>query len=208
MPLIRKNPGEGPSAPQKADAAAQLTTGSEDERWTAARHLAGAPDNAPLLGAALAREQSARVREALFTALAHIGTDDAVKIVLPHIENPEAAVRTQALDALCAMPNVVLPHLPALLSKDDPDIRLLACEIARHLPASTATEILCRLLEREADANVCAAAVEVLAEAGQPQALPVLAACARRFADVDFLVFAIDIAADRVRGGAPDAKPA
>jgi hypothetical protein len=50
--------------------------------------------------------------------------------------------------------------------------------------------------------------VEVLAEAGQPEALPVLAACARRFADVEFLVFAIDIAADRVRGGAPDAKPA
>jgi hypothetical protein len=47
-----------------------------------------------------------------------------------------------------------------------------------------------------------------LAEAGQPSALPVLAACARRFEGVDFLVFAIDLAANRIRGGAPDAKPA
>ena len=50
--------------------------------------------------------------------------------------------------------------------------------------------------------------VEVLAEAGQPSALPVLADCARRFEGVDFLVFAIDLAANRIRGGAPDAKPA
>jgi HEAT repeat protein len=208
MPLIRKGPGKDPSSQPKTDATTMLATGNEDERWKAARQLALAPENAPLLGEALAREQSARVREALFTALAYIGTEDAAKIVLPYLQQADAAVRTQSLDALCAMPHAVLPYIPALLSSGDPDIRLLACEIVRHMPAATATEILSQLLEGEADANVCAAAVEVLAEAGQPAALPVLAACARRFASVDFLVFAIDTAANRIRGGAPDANPA
>jgi len=208
MPLIRKGPDKDASPQPKPEAAAMLATGNEDERWAAARQLALAPKNAPLLGEALAREKSARVREALFTALAQIGTEDAAKFVLPYLQQADAAIRTQSLDALCAMPQAVLPHLPSLLSSSDRDIRLLACEIVRHLPAATATEILSRLLEGEADANVCAAAVEVLAEAGQPDALPVLAACARRFAGVDFLVFAIDLAANRIRGGAPDARPA
>jgi HEAT repeat protein len=208
MPLIRKGPDKDPSSQPKPDAAVLLATGNEDERWAAARQLALAPKNAPLLGEALAREKSARVREALFTALAQIGTDETAQIVLPYLQQADAAIRTQSLDALCAMPQAVLPHLPALFTSTDRDVRLLACEIVRHLPAPTATEILCQLLDGEADVNVCAAAVEVLAEAGQPAALPVLAACARRFAGVDFLVFAIDIAANRIRGGAPDARPA
>jgi HEAT repeat protein len=208
MPLIRNNPGKDPSALQKADAARMLASGSADERWAAARHLAAAPGNTGLLGDALAREQDTRVREALFTALAHIGSDEAAQIVLPYIQTPDAAIRTQSIDALCAMPNAVQPHMNTLLSSADPDVRLLGCEIVRRLAAPVATDLLCRLLEHEADANVCAAAVEVLAEVGQPAALPVLARCAERFSGVDFLTFAIEIAATRVRSGEPGAKPA
>ena len=207
MPLIRKNSGEGTSPPpENPDAAKGLVSGSADERWAAARRLATAPENAALLGEALAREQDKRVREAIFTGLAHIGTAQAAEIVLPYLRDRDAAVRTEALDALCAMPNAALPHLAALLSDADPDIRLLACEVARHVPAPTA--LLCRLLENETEANVCAAAVEVLAEVGEPSALPVLAACAERFSGVSFLAFAIQIAATRIGGGAPGAMPA
>jgi len=185
-----------------------LASPSPDERWAAARRLAGAPEHAALLGAALAREKDQRVREAIFTALAHIGTPETVEIVLPYIRNPDAALRTEALDALCAMPNAVLPQMPALLSDADSDIRLLTCEIARQLPGGAATALLCDLLENEKEANVCAAAVEVLAEVGEPAALPVLARCAERFADISFLAFAIQIAAARIGRGAPDAERA
>jgi len=106
------------------------------------------------------------------------------------------------------MPNAALPHLPALLSDPDSDIRLLSCEIVRQLPTRTATELLCRLLENEMQANVCAAAVEVLSEVGETSALPVLAKCAERFSDVSFLAFAIQIATTRIGNGAVSAKPA
>lgn len=185
-----------------------LESASPDERWMATRRLAASPANAGRLGERLAREQDKRVREAIFTALAHIGTEEAAGIAISSIRNEDAAVRTEALDALCAMPNAALPHLPALLSDPDSDIRLLSCEIVRQLPTRTATELLCRLLENEMQANVCAAAVEVLSEVGETSALPVLAKCAERFSDVSFLAFAIQIATTRIGNGAVSAKPA
>ena len=45
-------------------------------------------------------------------------------------------------------------------------LRLLACELTRNLPSGEAARLLCGLLEHEAEPNVCAAAVEVLAEVG------------------------------------------
>jgi hypothetical protein len=47
--------------------------------------------------------------------------------------------------------------------------------------------------------NVCAAAVEVLAEVGESSVLPVLERCAKRFGDTPFLKFSIQMAIDRVR---------
>ncbi|MFZ3326051.1 MAG: hypothetical protein WA231_09235 [Methylocella sp.] len=52
-------------------------------------------------------------------------------------------------------------------------------------------------------ANVCAAAVDVLAEIGDVQALPTLWRCAARFPNDPFLAFAIKVAADRLRANAP-----
>ena len=76
------------------------------------------------------------------------------------------------------MPQACRPHLPALLADSDADVRLLSCELARGLPDDEANRLLCDLLERETEKNVCAAAVEVLAEIGRPEALPALARCA------------------------------
>jgi hypothetical protein len=58
--------------------------------------------------------------------------------------------------------------------------------------------MLCALLENETEKNVCAAAVEVLAEVGNAEALGSLARCAERFADDPFLVFSIKMAIDRI----------
>jgi HEAT repeat protein len=208
MPLIRKTSGEGTVPPQNPDLGAMLDSTSPDERWAAVRRLAASPANTTRLGERLAHEQDKRVREAIFTALAQIGTEEAAGIVAPHLRDEDAAVRTEAIDALCAMPNAALPHLPALLSDTDSDIRLLVCEIVRRLPAPTATELLCRLLDNETQANVCAAAVEVLTEVGEPSALPVLAKCATRFSEVPFLAFAIQIAATRIDSGVRGANAA
>jgi HEAT repeat protein len=134
----------------------------------------------------------------MFTSLARIGTRDSVAAMLPMLRSDDAAMRTGALDALRS--SVIATHelLPQLLNDPDVDVRILSCELARSLPNEEASRSLCALLAREAELNVCAAAVEVLAEVGNDSALPTLARCAQRFAQVPFLSFAIKLATDRI----------
>ena len=200
MPLIRKNSEQTlPLALSCGEnALATLTQGSIEERWAAARIAATLPGGPEALGRALATELNPRVREAILTSLARLGNDESVEAVLPHLRSDDASVRTGALDALRAMGERVRPHLPGLLKDRDPDVRVLACDLARSLPGSEATPLLCAVLASEAEANVCAAAVDVLAESGGPEALPALERCAERFPGDSFLGFAIKVATGRI----------
>jgi HEAT repeat protein len=202
MPLVRKGPTGPAEPPRGADPLTALTQGTADERRLAARTLATQPDSAPALGAALASEADPRVREAILTGLTRIASPEAVAAVLPHLRAQDSRLRIEALDALRAMPEAVRPHLATLLADPDPDVRLLSCEIARGLSLQQATPLLCDLLDRETEPNVCAAAVEVLAEVGAASALPALTRCAERFAHDPFLTFAIRAARARI-GAAP-----
>lgn len=207
MPLIRKPASNKPAPePTPAEVLAALRDGSQQERWAAARAAAQVPGGADALVAALPIEQDVRVREAMFTSLARIGTAQSVSGVIPLLRSDDASLRTGALDALRAMPAAaVRESLPQLLRDADSDVRLLSCEIARRLPAADATALLCELLEDEYEANVCAAAVDVLAEVGDIAALPVLERCAVRFAQTPFLPFAIRTARDRILAHSRDA---
>lgn len=197
MPLIRK---DAPSArPTKLnDALKALVAGSADERWAAARALGDVPGGAEALGQALWSEVDPRVREAAFTALARAGTPASVDAIIPHLRSDDAQRRTAALDALKAMPTVAGGGLVALLNDPDPDVRLLSCEIARSAFSDQAADLLSELLDRDADANVCAAAVEVLGEVGGASAIPSLSRCAARFPHDPFLGFAIKVAIERL----------
>ena len=199
MPLIRKpsSSTETP-APDLKRISEMLVDGSDDERWTAARNSSLLPDALRLLTMALAKERVPQVREALFTALAKIGSSESAAVAISHLRSDDAAQRTAALDALRAMPEAAADRLPGLLNDADADVRLLACEIARALPAEDASQILEELIERELNTNVCAAAIEVLAETGNSASLPVLTRCASRFPKEPFLAFAIKTACDRI----------
>lgn len=199
MPLVRKpsSPAEIP-APDVRKSSKLLAGGSDDERWDAARSATLLPDALAVLTDALARERVPRVREAIFTALAKIGSSESAALALPYLRSDDASQRTAALDALRAMPAAAAEHLPRLLEDPEADVRLLACEIARWLPADHASRMLGELIERELNTNVCAAAVEVLAEAGNAASLPVLAQCAARFPEDPFLIFAVKVARDRI----------
>lgn len=201
MPLIRKDHGAGPpDGAQAKDPLAGLASASTEERWAAARQAATLDGGLAALNAALARETDPRVREAMFTGLARIGTPDSVEAVEPFLRSDDALVRTQALDALCAMPEAIGARLAMLLDDSDPDVRVLACEIVRGVRGPDAVRLLTELLERDPEPNVCGSAVEVLAEIGDPAVIPVLQRCADRFASEPFLRFAISAAADRIAG--------
>lgn len=203
MPLIRKELGV--NAAIAVDGAGRLQSGDRDERWSAARALADSPEGGVALAAALATETDAHVREAILTGLIRHPGDASVTAILPLVRSDDARLRTGALDALRAMPAALASRLPELLSDLDADVRLLVCDLARVLPPAEANRLLCDLLDREIEANVCAAAVDALAEVGGLDARPALERCAARFPDQPFLRFAVKAALDRI--GASPPKP-
>ncbi len=155
-------------------------------------------DGTRTLGAALKTETDPRVREAIFTSLVRHGNRESVDAVVPCLGVDDANLRMGALDALRAMIGVARGVLPDLLRDPDADIRVISCDLARELPSSEATSLLCDLLAHEPEPNVCAAAVDVLADIGDAEALPVLERCARRFGDATFLTFAVNAAMERI----------
>jgi HEAT repeat protein len=200
MPLVRTPAGaSAPAPPGGNPSPTALASGTDDERWAAARAAADFPDQARALGEAAVREQDPRVREAIFTSLVRIATPGSVEALLPLLRSDDASLRTGALDALLSLKGLAWPYVPGLLRDRDSDVRLLACELARGMPGDDATRVLCDLLEDEVAPNVCASAVEVLGQVGGPAALPTLARCAERFRGTAFLEFAIRITADRIR---------
>jgi HEAT repeat protein len=196
MPLIRNTAAKS-ARDVPSDVLTGLKSASIDERWSAAR-AAGAPA-IPALAEALSHEGDARVREAIFTAFARIGTRESALAAMQFLRADDASIRTGALDSLRSMPRAAEASMPMLLSDDDPDVRLLSCELARATNNSEAARLLCEVLERDTEANVCAAAVDVLAEIADENALPALSRCATRFPNDPFLAFAVKIAVGRLR---------
>jgi hypothetical protein len=145
MPLIRKEPDKA-TATASRQALPSLASASADERWAAARARRD-PDAVPALSEALAYERDARVREAIFTALARIGTLEGAKAVLPYLRLDDANTRTGAMDAVRAMPDACQPLLPGLLEDPDPDVRLLACDLVRDAGGAGGSRWLCALIE-------------------------------------------------------------
>lgn len=201
MPLIRK-PGPTANSPAEQrpaiDVLKALGSSRKEERWAAARAAANVPGHTSALAAALRVEADHGVREAMFTSLARIGSSESIDVLCDLVRSDDASLRAGALDALRPIVEAIRTRLPSLLSDDDTDVRLLSCELVRSLPSDEATQILADVLARETDANVCAAAIDVLAEAGRPEALRALAACEARFKDSPFLAFAIEIARERI----------
>src|SRR5271163_3292150 len=172
MPLIRKESDKADAGVSR-DTLPSLASASPDERWAAAR-AARDPAAVPSLGEALGHERDARVREAIFTALARIATAESAEVMLPYLRIDDANTRAGAMDALRAMHDACRPHLPGLLAEPDPDVRLLACDLVRDAGGADGSRWLCALIETEPEVNVCGAAVETLGEIADAAALPSL----------------------------------
>ncbi len=196
MPLIRKPTSIAVEHP--ASARPSLASGTSEERWAAARAAGASVENTASLKAALSEEKDPRVREAIFTSLALINTDESAAVLFHHLRSDDARMRTGALDALRTMPERIVSHLPDLLADPDSDVRVLACDLCRGVPTAALQGMLGHLLAHEVEANVCAAAVDVLADCGGEEVLPGLAQCAERFGADPFLGFSIKIAIDRI----------
>ncbi|CAK0757913.1 HEAT repeat domain-containing protein [Gammaproteobacteria bacterium] len=170
----------------------------EVRRW-AALDLGEHPDSAERLCAQLERETQPPVRDALFTSLIHIGGHAVVKGLLPLLRSDDAALRNGAIDALQHLPDAVSPYMESMLRDADSDYRIFAINVLTNLRHPRTPQWLQEVIEQDRHLNVCATALDLLAEVGGTEALPALEALPGRFNQDPFLRFATDLAVRRIR---------
>lgn len=166
-------------------------------RW-AAHDLAAFPATAKRLCARLRDEPDAGVREALFTSLACIGSDEAVRGLLPLLRSEDAGLRNGALEVLAGLPAVVAPCMDALLHDSDSDVRIFAVNLLTELRHPGVPGWLGGVLAHEVQVNVVGAALDVVAEVGTAAMRPALLAVCQRFADEPYIDFAASLALERI----------
>jgi HEAT repeat protein len=191
MPLTR------PSRPRAAAAAAL------DSDDPAERRLAVADcREAGALFAHLPREADAGVRHAILTRLGALSGPGEAERLVGLLASEDVALRNDAILALRRCGAVAVPALAGALQSCDPDIRIFAANALEGIAAPDARALLTDLLAREADANVCLAAVEALAQIGTPADAAALDALRARFPAEPGLGFAVALALDSIGDGA------
>jgi HEAT repeat protein len=197
-----------PAAPSEPEAAARgvevlladLSDAASGVRRGAARELAAHPATAMALCDRLELETAPSVRSAIMTSLIAIDTTEVASRLTGYLRSEDTTLRNPAIEALQEMPKSVVPLLHQLLSDEDSDVRIFAVNILAVLRHAEAPERLARVIRSDPHINVCAAAVDGLAEVGGPEQVADLRELTLRFPDNAFMRFAVDIAIRRVGG--------
>jgi HEAT repeat protein len=179
---------------------ADLASDDTSMRRRAAQALSRMPDAVAAICVHLANERSLSVRSIILTGLIVHKSPGVVRGLLPLLGSEDANLRNGAIEALQQMPDDVAPHVEAMLGDPDSDVRIFAVDVLSALAHPMVPEWLRRVVTLDPHVNVCAAALDALAEAGQPEVIPALEELANRFADVAFIRFAVDAAIRRIRG--------
>jgi HEAT repeat protein len=207
MVLVRRATAPAPAAESRDDAArgqdqwvAELASADASLRRRAARALSAMPEAAPVVCAHLVGERSLSVRSVIFSGLIANRSPAVVAGLLPLLGSEDANLRNGAIEALQQMPNEFASSVDAMLADPDSDVRIFVVDVLAALPHPMVPEWLHRVVALDPHVNVCAAALDALAEVGEPDTIPALQALAERFSDVAFIKFAVDAASRRIRG--------
>lgn len=175
----------------------QLAAPSGADRRAAVRGLETRDDGVAPLCARLAQETAPSVREAIMAALIRRRSPAVVTALLPLLRSEGAPQRNAAIEALAAMPEEVAPHIEQLLHDPDSDVRIFTANLLSVLPHPRAAAWLLDALA-DTHVNVCAAAIDGLAEVGDEAAVPALLALPARFPGDSFIAFAVQVAVQRI----------
>lgn len=195
--LLETPPESDPQADLAALAAA-LAAPEGAERRRAVRELGEFPDAVPLLCEHLSREPAASVRAVILSSLIRLKSAAVVAGLLPLLRGENSGLRNAAIEVLQEMPAEVEPHVADLLADPDSDVRILTVNVLSLLPHPQAPRWLSAVVAQDPHVNVCAAAVDGLAEIGDAQAVAPLQALPERFPDVPFIRFAVAAAIRRI----------
>lgn len=152
----------------------------------------------PLLLAHLAAERDEQVLEVLMTALARSQDERVVPVLLDLLDSEHTMLRNRALEVLGAYPQAVMAQIAQRFAKADSDERIFLVNLTADLRDTAVQAWLLQVLQAEGHVNVVAAALEVLVEIGDHQALPALAQVQQRFAAEPFIGFAVQLAQQRL----------
>jgi len=171
----------------------------EELRRMSARDLENYPEAVPELLSQLEIEHCSSVSDAILIALARIGNTEAVQGILPFLRSEDASLRNAAIEVLKDLPDTVAPHMEALLCDSDPDVRIFAVNILESLRHPKVVEWLLEVIESDEHVNVCATALDLLAEVGDEACLDGLQQLKTRFPHEPYLRFAVDTAMVRIK---------
>ncbi|MDR3517431.1 MAG: HEAT repeat domain-containing protein [Azospirillaceae bacterium] len=177
-----------------------LSAAEPSVRRAAARDLAAHPEAAMPACDRLEIEASPSVRAVLLTTLIHLQSPAVAVRLAAHLRSEDVPLRNAAIEALQEMPDAIAPHLQDLLADEDSDVRIFAVNILGALRHAQAPEWLAEVVRSDPHINVCAAAVDALAEIGSLETLIDLENLRRRYDGNAFMEFAIDAAMRRIEG--------
>lgn len=202
MPLV-KSSDSLPELPAQTAAfdAARLSRDLEspdiDTRRLAVREAARM-GYADLLADRLKVETNGGLRETILTSLVRIGGAGAARPLFELLRSEDPQLRNAVIETLQSMGDTIIPEIELLLEDPDSDVRIFAVNILQLLRCPQVPDIALKVIFEDPHVNVCAAAVDVLAEVGQPDMAASLRALLKRFPDQKFLAFAVRVALERI----------
>ena len=205
MGLVKGKPvgTEARVEPIEQQSCEQLSAALEDSDATVRRHaaqrLSSWGDASAVLVSRLKREENTAVREAILNTLLRLHDPLTGSGLAECLRSEDAALRNDVIEAFKQLGDEVAPVLRSLLSDSDPDVRIFAVNILDSERHPDAERWLIEVIERDEHLNVCAAAVDLLCEAGTETAIDPLLDLKARFAHEPYIQFAADLALKRIR---------
>jgi len=172
----------------------QLSSSSAKERRWAAKDLASYQEAARALLDRLEVEESASVREVIFSSLIQIKDDVAISGLVDLLRSEDVSLRNGAVEALREIGASVGPYVKKMLEDPDPDVRIFAINVMDSIDLPEIEEWLLNLIDREQNVNVCAVALEVLCNIGTDKSRDSIEKLKERFKDEPYIQYVADIA--------------
>jgi HEAT repeat protein len=166
-------------------------------RW-GARDLAEYPQAAAALTSRLLGEVELSVREVILSSLAAIGDETAVRGLVDCLRSEDALLRNEAIEIMKLLPDQVAPIMLTLLVDADTDVRIFAVNILESLRHPAVENWLIEVIQHDENVNVCATALDLLAEVGSKASEQPLTQIQARFPGEPYIRFAAEMALKRL----------
>jgi hypothetical protein len=114
------------------------------------------------------------------------------------LRSEDAALRNEAIVCMQQLPGEVAPIMQSLLQDPSPDVRIFAVNILQALCHTEVERWLIQVILHDQHLNVCAAALDVLAEVGSGEAVTAIEQVSLRFPGAPYVQFAADLALMRI----------